>query len=134
MPTALFFGFTHCKDVCPQTLSLLGTARSKAGLNAGNLAIVMVTVDPARDTPAVLKQFVATRHVQAEALTGSSLQMHGVYRSYGVVIYPQKSDLSHTDYIYLIDAKARLREALSPQEAPGTVALHLRKLVDAPVQ
>src|SRR6185437_6559112 len=48
---ALYFGFTHCKDICPQTLALLGKARTKAGIAPAQLRIVMITVDPKRDSP-----------------------------------------------------------------------------------
>lgn len=130
MPTALYFGFAHCKDICPQTLARLGRARSKAGLTASQLRIVMVTVDPHRDTPAKLKAFIDRVGVQAYALTGSSTALHSVYRNYGVVIAPQKNDLSHTDYIYLIDAHGRLPDLASPSTPANALAEKLRKLVD----
>lgn len=128
--TALYFGFAHCKDVCPQTLAMLGRARALAGLNPQQLRIVMVTVDPAHDTPALLKAFVQKTGVQALALTGTNLQLHGVYRAYGVVIEPQKNDLGHTDYVYLIDRHAGLSAVVSPQTAPNTVARQLRNLLN----
>lgn len=127
---ALYFGFSHCKDVCPQTLALLGKARAQAHLTPDQLRIVMVTVDPKRDTPAALADFLERVGVQATALTGSPQQLRGVYKAYGVDVDPQKNDIGHTDFIYVIDAKARLREVFGPDMPLHAVADDLRAIVD----
>lgn len=127
---ALYFGFSHCKDVCPQTLALLGKARAQARLTPDELRIVMVTVDPKRDTPAALAAFVKRIGVQATALTGTSSQLRPVYKAYGVDVEPQKSDIGHTDMIYIIDANGRLREIFGPDMPLHAVADDLRAIVD----
>lgn len=127
---ALYFGFSHCKDVCPQTLALLGKARTQAHLAPEQLRIVMVTVDPARDTPSALAAFVKRVGVQATTLTGSSAQLQSVYKAYGVDVEPQKSDIGHTDMIYVIDAKGRLREVFGPDMPLHAVADDLHAIVD----
>lgn len=127
-PTALYFGFAHCKDVCPQTLERLNAARKKAGLSPDQVRIVMVTVDPARDTPAKLKKFLGKTQVQAVALTGPAKQLRGVYREYGVIVQPAAHDIGHTDYVYLINRAGRLTGALSPQTAVADIAQRLRTL------
>lgn len=129
-PTALYFGFAHCKDICPQTLQRLVHARAQAHLLPSQLRVAMVTVDPAHDTPVALAAFLRKTRVDAIALTGSLRQLHPVYRSYGVVIEPQKGgDLGHTDYVYLIDRQGELVNALPPQTALSKVATELRRLV-----
>jgi protein SCO1/2 len=127
---ALYFGFSHCKDVCPQTLALLGKARTQAHLTPEKLRIVMVTVDPARDTPPALAAFVKRVGVQATALTGTRSQLQSVYKAYGVDVEPQKNDIGHTDMIYIIDANGRLREVFGPDMPLHAVADDLRAIVD----
>lgn len=127
---ALYFGFTHCADICPQTLALLGKARAKAGLTPAQVRIVMVTVDPARDTPAALRAFFRKIGVQATGLTGSPAALARVYRSYGIGVQPQKNDIAHTDTIFLIDPQGRIRETLAPESSLKSVAADLRSVVD----
>lgn len=127
---ALYFGFTHCKDVCPQTLALLGKARAQAGLTAKDVRIVMITVDPARDTGPALQRFFDKVGVQATGLRGTPKELRAVYRDYGIAVEPQKNDIGHTSSIFLIDARGRLRELLDPAAARKDVASDLRAIVD----
>lgn len=128
---ALFFGYTHCQDVCPKTLALLGRARAWAGITPKQLRIVMVSVDPARDDPKALRAFISREGVAAFALTGSRRQLQAVYRDYGVVVQTQKRGaVGHTDYIYLIDSAGRLRALVSPETAMDVVAKDLKRIVD----
>lgn len=127
---ALYFGFSHCKDVCPKTLAMLGKARAQAHLEPAQLRIVMVTVDPKRDTPATLSAFINKVGVQATALTGTPAQLRPIYQAYGVDVEPQKHDIGHTDFVYLIDANGRLREVFDPTMSVRAVADDLRTVVD----
>lgn len=130
-PAALYFGFTHCKDVCPQTMQKLERARKIAHLTPQQLRIVMVTVDPAQDTRAALKAFVTKTGADAFALTGSLKQLHPIYRAYGVVIAspaPKTGDIGHTDYVYLIDHNGRLAQVFGAQTAANAVAQRLLRL------
>lgn len=127
---ALYFGFTHCEDVCPQTLALLGKARSRAGLTPQQLRIVMVSVDPARDTGTALQRFFDKAGVQATGLSGTGSQLQAVYKAYGIAVVPQKHDIGHTGTIFLIDSHGRLRELLDPAAAVTAVAADLRAIVD----
>lgn len=129
-PTALYFGFTHCTDICPQTLAKLGKARARAGLSAQQLPIVMVTIDPARDTRAAMRAFFAKTGVRGIGLIGSRAQLAPVYRAYGVAIKPEKNDIGHTDYVYLLDREGRLAELLSPQMSVQDIADDLRAIVE----
>jgi protein SCO1/2 len=127
---ALYFGFTHCKDVCPQTLALLGKARAAAGLTPNQLRIVMVTVDPHRDSAQAIQRFFRRVGVQATGLHGSPENLRAVYREYGIGVQPEKNDIGHTDGIFLIDARGRMRELLDPQTPLNAVAADLRAIVD----
>ncbi len=127
---ALYFGFTHCKDVCPQTLALLGKAREKAGLTPSQVRIVMVTVDPKRDSPAALRAFFDRIGVDATGLTGTREQLKPVYRAYGIGVEPQKHDIAHSDIIFLIDAKGRIPETLTPESSLKDVAADLRSVLN----
>lgn len=131
MAIALYFGFTHCRDVCPETLRLLGRARSLAHLRDTQLEVVMVTVDPARDDPQSLRSFFQKTGVQALGLTGSASELARVYKQYGVAVEPGTRDLVHSDAVYLIDPQGRLREALDPQTPLNDVAQDLRTVVDS---
>lgn len=126
----LYFGFTHCKDVCPQTLALLGKARAQAKATPEQLHIVMVSVDPAHDTPAALREFFNRIGVDATGLTGSEAQLARVWRAYGVVVQPQKDDITHTDAIFLIDRQGRIVETLVPEMPLKDVAADLRSVLD----
>jgi protein SCO1/2 len=70
-PRVLFFGYTHCGDVCPLTLEKLEHAKTAAGAAADALEVVFITVDPQRDSPAVLQQFIGRFDRSFFALTGS---------------------------------------------------------------
>jgi protein SCO1/2 len=126
----LYFGFTHCQDVCPQTLALLGKARDVAKLTPQQVRIVMVSVDPDHDSPAALHAFFRKVGVQATGLTGSRAMLDPVYRSYGIAVQPRRSDILHTDTIFLIDPHGRIRETLVPQSPPKDIAADLRSVVE----
>lgn len=127
---ALYFGFTHCTDICPQTLALLGKARARARLTPAQVRIVMITVDPRRDSPAALRAFFRKIGVEATGLTGTPAELRPVYRAYGIGVEPQKGDIAHTDTIFIIDAQGRIRETLPPQTSLKDVAADLRSIVD----
>lgn len=126
----LYFGFTHCKDICPQTLALLGKARAMDGLTPAQVRIVMVTVDPARDTPAALRAFFKKIGVDATGLTGSTSALHGVYKAYGIGVQPQKNDIAHSDVIFVIDPHGRIVETLAPESSLKDVAADLHTVVE----
>lgn len=125
----LYFGFTHCRDVCPQTLALLGKARERAKLTAGQARIVMVTIDPKRDSAGALRAFFRRIGVRAVGLRGSVSEISRIERAYGVEVQPRASDIAHTDLIFLIDPHGRIRETLEPQTPLKDVAADLRAVV-----
>ncbi len=85
--TLLFFGYTHCPDVCPTTMADLAAARQVAGpAIAAKVTVVFVTTDPARDTPAVLRRWLAQFDAGFVGLTGTQAQINAAQRAVGVPI------------------------------------------------
>ena len=100
-PVALFFGFTYCPDICPTTLTTLVAARDNlqtAGVNTNFLRIVFVTVDPVRDTPEQLKQYLSLFDANVTGLTGTPKNLKSVLKQFG--IYAKRNDHSDGEYLY----------------------------------
>ena len=100
-PIALFFGFTYCPDVCPTTLTTLAAARdnlNSTGMNTKALQIIFITVDPERDTPEQLKQYLSLFDANVTGLTGSPDKVRSVLQQFGV--YAQKNGQGDADYLY----------------------------------
>lgn len=113
-PVALFFGYVHCPDVCPETLSRLALAKKKLGADAFDVAFV--TVDPRRDSPAVLKRYVRLFDPAFSGLTGTAKELAPVYDAYHVVheIEATKGSanaysVTHSSRVQFISPAGRLR-------------------------
>lgn len=124
---ALYFGFTHCKDVCPQTLALLQRAARASGEDR-RVRILFVSTDPANDTPAAMRTFLQRRHVRATGLTGSARRLAAVWRAYGVSVESTRVDVAHSSYAYLIAPDGTLREILHDDAGVGAIAADMRQL------
>lgn len=103
----LYFGYTWCPDVCPTTLQQIATALRKLGPKAAHVVPVFVTVDPDRDTPAVLKKYVSAFGPEFVGLTGTNAQITRTAHEYGVYFEKQQLpgntySVSHTGEIYLV--------------------------------
>jgi protein SCO1/2 len=111
---ALFFGYTHCPDVCPATLSALAVAKRR--LHGTPFAAVFVTVDPQRDTPAVVKRYVRLFDPDFVGLTGTPAELEPVYRAYHVYHAQQPAGgsangylVAHSSTVTLIGPNGRIR-------------------------
>jgi protein SCO1 len=98
------FGFTHCPEICPTTLSRLAKARKSLGEAGRDLQVVYVTVDPERDSPAQMGTYLANFDATFIGGTGKAAQLDKVYRDYGVI-----GTRNHSTSVYLIDREGRLR-------------------------
>lgn len=78
----VFFGFTHCPDICPTTLGLLTDVQNRLGEDAAKVAPILISVDPARDTPERLKEYLANFHPSITGLTGSQEQVDAALKNY----------------------------------------------------
>jgi protein SCO1/2 len=137
-PLVLFFGYSHCGDVCPLTLVKLEHAKTALGASARPLQVIFVTVDPQRDTPAVLRRFVGTFDPSFIALTGSKDQLAGVYAAYHVryrALAPAKPSLDyeveHTSLLYFIGRDGRLRGFGDWTDSQTIVTESVRDLLNA---
>ncbi len=124
---ALYFGFTHCKDICPQTLAKLGAARAKSGLGS-QVAILFASVDPARDTPAALRAFFARVGVRAVGITGTHAQMSRIWKAYGVEVQATREDVGHSDFVYFIGPRGNLRIVGGDEMSIAHLAADMRGL------
>jgi protein SCO1/2 len=111
----VFFGFTHCPDVCPITLSELARALKRLGADAQRVQVVMITVDPERDTPEVLKQYVTALDPGFLGLTGDPQAIAETARDFKVFYQkspgatPQAYSVDHSSGTFVYDPAGRLR-------------------------
>jgi protein SCO1/2 len=122
----LYFGFTHCADVCPQTLAHVDAAIRAAQTPA--VRLVFASIDPRRDSIAAERAFFARAAVRAIGVTGTAAQLAPVWKAYGVSIAPQLHDIAHSDYLYLIDPNGSLREVLHADVPIADLTADLRAL------
>ncbi|MBE2199928.1 MAG: SCO family protein [Anaerolinea sp.] len=101
----LYFGYTFCPDVCPATLADLGHVLRAMGDDAGQIQVIMVTVDPERDTPAQLAEYVTHFYPTFIGLSGTEAEIAAVAEQYGV-FYERHEGTAATGY--LIDHTARV--------------------------
>jgi protein SCO1/2 len=113
----LAFGYSSCTAVCPVTLHTFALAVRKLGPAAAGVQVVYVTVDPERDTPARLKQFLANFDPTFTGATGTQKQLEQVRKDYGVsakkIPYEKSYVYDHSSFTYLLDRQGRIR-ALMP--------------------
>lgn len=112
---ALFFGYTHCPDVCPTTLGEMAQTLKQLGPDAEKVQVLLVTLDPARDTPAVLAQYVPSFHPSFLGLTGTEEEVAVVAKSFKAFYQKQASTskmgytLDHSANTFVFDPQGRLR-------------------------
>jgi protein SCO1 len=102
----LYFGFTNCPDECPLTMGYLKQMVDKLGSLASQLQVVMITSDPARDTPQVLGAFLGHFNPTFIGLTSSQSNLQPVWKEFGVTVL--QNGETHSSYVYLIDNQGNL--------------------------
>lgn len=113
--TLLYFGYTFCPDVCPLTLSNVARVLKTLGPAAAGVRVLFVTVDPNRDTPAVLKQYVAAFDPHIDGLRGDPNQLAALARRYRVAysVEPHgaggRYEVTHSSAIYVFDRSGKAR-------------------------
>ena len=129
-PTAVFFGFTHCPDVCPTTLGDMMGWQDALGDQAKDLRILFVTVDPERDSVDLLREYVGWLP-GAIGATGAVDQVRAAEAAFRV--FSQKEPLengdytmSHTSKVLVFDRAGRFVDTISYQEAPDTAVVKLK--------
>ncbi len=111
----LYFGYTYCPDVCPTTLANVATILGQLGPDAKEIRLLFVTVDPNRDTPAVLADYVKSFAPEIDALRGTPDELAALARRYRVVysVEPETKDhpyeVTHSSAIYVFDGEGAAR-------------------------
>ncbi len=133
-PSAIFFGYTHCPDVCPTTLLDLTELMKSMGANADKLNVAFVTVDPSRDTPAQLADYLSSFDQRIRGLTGTEAQIAAAAKAYHVY-YKRVPDadggysMDHTASVFLMNAEGGFAGTLSFEEDAKTTLAKLERLV-----
>jgi protein SCO1/2 len=111
----MFFGFTHCPDVCPTTLAELAGAVKKLGPSGEKVQVLLVTVDPERDTPELLAKYVTAFNPKFLALRGNADETARVAKEFKVIFQkvagprPENYSMDHSAGSYIFDRQGRLR-------------------------
>ena len=134
----IYFGFTYCPDVCPTALTVVTTALDQLGDQADAVVPILITVDPERDTPAVLKDYVAQFSPRYIGLTGSEREIAQVAKEFRV--YYAKSPgsggapylMDHTSLLYLMDQNGRFNTHFTHNNRAEDIVAAVRKLLANP--
>lgn len=130
----VYFGYTHCPDECPTTLNNIAIALRDLGAKRSEVRPVFITIDPARDTPQVLKNYVAAFGAPILALTGSAAQIAKAADAYRVYYakHPEAGgdySMDHSSMIYVMDPKGRFTASFTDEDTPAQMAERLQKLL-----
>lgn len=132
----LFFGFTHCPDVCPNTLLEIQRLLINLDSRASHVAVLFVSVDPNRDTPEILRSYVEYFNQNIIGLTGTSDAIQNVLKQYNASVSfsgDTQSDhynVEHTANIFLIDKQGQLASIILPRTPYPVLEQQVRKLID----
>ncbi|BBD38732.1 SCO family protein [Aminobacter sp. NyZ550] len=132
-PSAVFFGFTHCPEVCPTTLFELDGLLKQMGDEGKNLRAYFVSVDPERDTPEVMNSYVSNVSDRITGITGSPDKIAAMAKAFG--IYSKKVPteggdytMDHTASVLLLDSKGDFFGTIAYEENPETALAKLKRL------
>lgn len=115
----VFFGYTYCPDICPTELQVMSAALDSLGTKADVIQPVFITIDPQRDTPEVLKQYVGNFHPRLAGLTGTPEEIASVAKTYRVFFSRVENSASdtylmdHSTIMYLMDPQGRFLKHFS---------------------
>ncbi|MCX5512495.1 SCO family protein [Kaistia algarum] len=134
-PYAIFFGFTRCPNVCPTTLSDLTLDLDQLGPLADKIQVVFVSVDPDRDTPATMKEYLSAFDPRIMGVTGTPDEIAAIAKDYRVFYRKVPTDsgdytMDHTASVYLMNAKGHFVGTLAFEENRDTQLAKLKKLAE----
>ena len=133
-PSAVFFGFTYCPEVCPTTLSELTAALAALGPEADDLNVVFISVDPERDTPAQLKLYLSNFDSRIKGFTGSVSQSDAAAKAFRVYHQKVPTDgggytVDHSSVMYLLDRQGRFVTPVRYGTPQDELVRRLRELI-----
>ena len=129
------FGFTHCPDICPTTLAALAKAMAQLGNDARQVQVLFVTVDPKRDTPELLAQYVPAFHPDFLPLRGDADATAKATKSFGIYASERAGKtestytVDHSAQLFVFDREGRVRLVWAPGVAPEAMVSDLRLLL-----
>ena len=131
-PTLIFFGFTHCPDVCPTSLFEISEVLKAMGGDADRINAYFISVDPERDTTAAMKDYLSSFDPHLEGLTGNPEEVAKVisaYRVYAKKVPLKDGDytMDHTALIYLMDRDGKFVSPFNLKRTPEQAAVDLKK-------
>lgn len=132
----VFFGYTYCPDVCPGTLQVVSAALDRLGTAGNDIIPVFITVDPARDTPEVMRDYAKSFHPRLVALTGSEADIEKAARAYRVYFAKAKGTendkdylMDHSAFLYLMDKDGKFLKHFTAGANPDELANSLREAI-----
>lgn len=131
----LFFGYTHCPDVCPTMMSQLALARKKMAADADRVQVLFVTLDPERDTPAVLAQYVPAFDPDFVGLYGTPQETKTTAESFKAYYAKNVGDdpafytLDHASQVFVFDPEGRVRLLYTPSSSIDALIADTRQLL-----
>jgi protein SCO1 len=133
-PFLVFFGYTHCPDICPATLFEVSEVLRALGEDADKTGALFITVDPERDTPAIVKDYLSSFDPHLVGATGDTKAIEAAekaYRVYSKKVPGEKDDYSmdHTALVYLMDKQGRFVAPFKLNRKPEESAAELRKFL-----
>lgn len=132
-PSAVFFGFTHCPEICPTTLFELDGWLAALGDEGKNIRAWFVTVDPERDTPEIMDAYVGNVSERIRGITGEPTRVEAMVRSYGIYFKRVELDggdytMDHTASVLLLDRRGDFAGTIAYGENPETAIAKLKRL------
>lgn len=134
----VYFGYTHCPDICPLAMTHLHMALRELGPSADDVRIVFVSLDPARDTPEVLDAYAGAFDPRALGVTGSPETLRKLARRYRIAFSREKPDadgnydVSHTSAVFVFDRDGKARLLATSAEDVDAVVHDLKLLLEMP--
>jgi protein SCO1 len=133
-PFLLFFGYTHCPDVCPTTLAEISDLVEELRKGGRDVRAFFVSVDPERDTPEILRDYLSSFGDTVVGLTGTREEVDRVvksYRAFAECVPRDNGDyvVNHSAHVYVMGAEGRLLGMLAPQEPREAQLAKLRRLL-----
>jgi protein SCO1/2 len=129
----LFFGFTHCPDVCPTTLAEVAQALKALDTDVERVQVLLVTVDPERDTADALRTYVTAFDPRFLGLRGDPAQTQAVAKEFKIYYEKRKAGESytvdHSGQLYVLDTKGRLRLLVRPERIGSDLPADLKTLL-----
>ena len=131
----VFFGYTHCPDICPATMGNLATAMQKLGSDASRVQVLFITVDPENDSPEALKEYLTAFNPSFLGLYGNPQAIKKTAKEYNVVYQNHENNseghqsVDHSTGTYIYDTKGKLRLYVSNDKGPDVFAHDILELL-----